>query len=476
MPGAHPDAVRHLSRRRQHDGARRRRGVAGGAWPSQEAVTARPRLRLNWGLTGCAVLWAAIQHSIQAGFIPPRVRCTVEIRAASKRMKHWQSPAAGRAAAKSLLLAIASAIAVIGFVASSAASPRICRQLESQLAGLSVNTGDSGQARKYDRAIEAQQEQIDKAERQLRRAGCGGGLSIFGRSGGSACDAIEGAIDRMERNLMSLQRKRAQLGGGDSRRERARLLASIDANGCREAPSARQLPTEMATRDGRRSLFDQLFGGGVSRSQTLDDYERSERVRTILNPNGGADNGVDYSGFGGGAYRTLCVRTCDGYYFPISYSSSRRDFDRDQQNCETMCPGTDVRLFSHRVPDEESENMVAADGTAYTDLPTAFKYRDVNFSRPATCGCNPVKNFTIIGGDTAAAPEKPAAVEPLPVPLSRPDPAADPESLANRDGKFDAETIGRLLSSKPNAAGATAEKRVRVVGPAYLPDPEAALD
>lgn len=388
-------------------------------------------------------------------------------------MKHWQSPAGRRAAAKSLLLAVASAIAVVGFVASAPASPRICRQLESQLAGLSSNSGGSGQARKYDRAIEAQQEQIDKAERQLRRAGCGGGISIFGRSSGSACDAIEGAIDRMERNLMSLQRKRAQMGGGgDSRRERARLLASIDANGCREASSDRRLPTEMATRDGRRALFDQLFGGGISRSQTLDDYERSERVRTILNPNGGDD----YGGFGGGTYRTLCVRTCDGYYFPISYSSSRADFDRDQQNCQTMCPGTDVRLFSHRVPDEESENMVAADGTAYTDLPTAFKYRDANFSRPATCGCNPAKNFTIIGGDSAAAPQKPAAVDPLPVPLARPDPAADPESLANRDGKFDAETIGRLLSSKPNAAGATVEKKVRVVGPAYLPDPEAALD
>src|SRR6266540_3435428 len=28
-------------------------------------------------------------------------------------------------------------------------------------------------------------------------------------------------------------------------------------------------------------------------------------------------------------YRTLCVRTCDGYYFPISYATNRSHFKTD---------------------------------------------------------------------------------------------------------------------------------------------------
>ena len=119
--------------------------------------------------------------------------------------------------------------------------------------------------------------------------------------------------------------------------------------------------------------------------------------------------------------------------------------------------------------------MVALDGTPYVDLPSAFKYRDVNFSRPATCGCNPAKNFTIIGGGTADAAAPAIESEALPAPVARPDPAADPETLANRDGGFDGETIQRLLAPRPADTGST-DKRVRVVGPAYLPDPEAALD
>ena len=378
-----------------------------------------------------------------------------------------------------LLTAVAFVSMLSVSVGGAEAQSRVCRQIESQLASLSSGGGGggSGQERRYDQAIEKQRAQIQKAQRQLRRAGCGGGF--FSRdSGGSACDAIEGGIERMQRNLLSLQRKRGQMGGGEGnpRRERARLMASLHANDCRAvARRDRDLPGLASSREGRGNIFQQLFGGGIKRSEEFEEFDGNARVRTII---GGDGESVPSYG-GGGSYRTLCVRTCDGYYWPISHSSSRGDFDRDAQNCQTMCPGTDVKLFSHRVPDEESENMVDGYGAPYTDLTTAFKYRDVNFTRPEGCGCNPAKNFSIIaGGGQQMSQPVPVQAEPelTPAPVARPDPAADPETLANRDGKFDAEAMKRLSAAKPLVGDNTGEKKVRVVGPAYLPDPEGAID
>jgi hypothetical protein len=258
--------------------------------------------------------------------------------------------------------------------------------------------------------------------------------------------------------------------GGDGR-DRARLLASYDAQGCRDIAA---LDRRDAVRPQRRDdggLFGQLFGGGIERRDRYEDdrdgYD-GERVRTFINP---------YPS-GGGSYRTLCVRACDGYYWPMSYASSMGDFGRDEQNCRTMCPGTEVRLFFHRVPDQESEQMVSGDGTAYTDLPNAFKYRDASFVRPEQCGCNPNRNFAIIAGDGRGIQPLPSPQEEVPtlVPLPRPDPAADPDTLAQRDGGLTAPLLKQILRARPDAGPPDAERRIRVVGPAYLPDPEAAED
>lgn len=365
-------------------------------------------------------------------------------------------------AALALLLSVLALTLVIG---DAEAATRICRQLESQLAEAGRGGGRSpAEARRYDRAIEAQQRQLEKARRQANRSGCG-----FFERGLNNCSGND-LVNRMERNLASLQRKRNQLagGGGNSRRERARLMAALDANGCRDF-DAQSREVRVARRDTGVGLFERLFGGGVRRS---DDYEpvpnQHERVRTTIIPGQGIYGG-------GGSYRTLCVRTCDGYYWPISYSSSRSDFQRDEQNCQTMCPGSEVRLYSHRVPETESEAMVDMYGTAYSALPNAFKYREASFQRPEGCSCSSTnKNFSIIAGNGSKPAEPVEKPAPIPLPAPRPDPAADPETLANRDGKFDAAVMRRILS-RSTVADAD-ERKVRVVGPAYLPDGQAAED
>ena len=96
------------------------------------------------------------------------------------------------------------------------------------------------------------------------------------------------------------------------------------------------------------------------------------------------------SGGEGGTYRTLCVRTCDGYYFPISNSTTKGNFFRDQAKCKSTCGG-ESRLFTTPTsmsvkPKESVEAMVDLNGMAYTRLPAAFKYRK---ALVAGCQCKP---------------------------------------------------------------------------------------
>jgi len=376
---------------------------------------------------------------------------------------------------------VLSAVAVTEPLAAS----RVCRQLEADLAAASRG-GGGGPAlvRKYDAAIERQREQISKARSQANSAGCG--FSLFSRNV-SRCAGLNATIDRMNANLDALQSKRERLAGGGSRRDRSRILAALDAKGCRDDDivAPRRAPLREANReDGNTNLFDQLFGGNSQQSDTVDTLDQPDdpgeerNVRRVLN-----QPGVPDFPSVGGEFHTSCVRTCDGYFFPMSNSASTSDFERDQKNCESSCPGTEMQVFYSRGMDDDSANMTSsATGRPYSELPTAYLYKQSNMSRPPACGCNAAQNFQIIAGN----PPNPEQSQPqtnavpfIPVPVSKPDPGADPETLANLEGGLDREAIKRL-SAKPIVSPVSAlppdQRKVRVVGPTFLPDPSAAID
>src|SRR4029078_213069 len=77
----------------------------------------------------------------------------------------------------------------------------------------------------------------------------------------------------------------------------------------------------------------------------------------------------------GVTFRTVCVRTCDGFYFPISYATSSDRFRDDEQTCQRMCPGSGLSLYTYHNPGEEMGQAVSLNGRPYTELPTAFSYR-----------------------------------------------------------------------------------------------------
>ncbi|MER8595186.1 DUF2865 domain-containing protein [Mesorhizobium sp. M1182] len=372
--------------------------------------------------------------------------------------------------------ALLGAVVLCGIAATQAqAASRLCRQLEADLAAASRGGGGKpALLRKYDDAIVRQRQQISKAVRQASSAGCGFSLS---RRNANACAALDATIDRMAANLDALQAKRGDLAGGGSRRDRARILTLLDANGCRDdAAAPTPAPVREANREnGKRNLLDQLLGSQPEEADQAEELSQPGNIRTVLNS---ADMGQPQ-----GEFRTMCVRTCDGYFFPMSNAASLGDFERDQKNCESSCPGTEMQVFYTRGVNSDSASMTSSvTGRPYIELPTAYLYKQSDMPRPPTCGCNAAQNFEIIAGNPPTREQSEANVEStpfIPLPVARPDPGADPESLANAQDGLDRGAIRRLAVKpvpSPTSLPPPEQRKVRVVGPTFLPDPATATD
>ena len=88
-----------------------------------------------------------------------------------------------------------------------------------------------------------------------------------------------------------------------------------------------------------------------------------------------------------GAYRTVCVRLCDGFHWPISHATTRERFARDADRCEQACPGRS-RLFVHRSSDDEPAAMKDLEGHPYAKLENAFRHQR-EYVSDCTCRGNP---------------------------------------------------------------------------------------
>lgn len=85
-------------------------------------------------------------------------------------------------------------------------------------------------------------------------------------------------------------------------------------------------------------------------------------------------------------YRTMCVRTCDGFYFPISGNSERKDFRRDAESCNNRC-GASAKLYYLGRESDDIKGMRDLSGKSYAQLPAAFSYRK---KLKSGCTCRPM--------------------------------------------------------------------------------------
>lgn len=321
----------------------------------------------------------------------------------------------------------------------------VCVRLEGQLAAFDRGGADPARAEQIKQAEDAiakKQADIDRATAQAHKSGCAGtGFFALFSALSPQCGPITSQIQQMRGDLDRMMSDLQQLQSGSSNQadQRRALIGQLAQNNC-----GAQYTAAANSQGGPQGFFDALFGGG-----------------TIVNPNGdGAPNGT---------YHTVCVRSCDGYYFPISYSTLPSHFAEDQLTCQRECPAADVALYSYRNPGESMDQAVSTSGQLYTALPTAYRYRTQLVSgcscrKPGESWQDALKNAddssTLESGDIVVTDQNAKALSQVPKPYGK-----QPVAALPAPGTPNATPLPATASAAPPD---DAKRPVRVVGPPFL--------
>ncbi|MGL4242846.1 MAG: DUF2865 domain-containing protein, partial [Beijerinckiaceae bacterium] len=187
----------------------------------------------------------------------------------------------------------------------------------------------------------------------MRSIGCDrSGIFAFGAPPPPECPGLRG-------RMYQLQQQAAAGGGAEARRrELQSMLVSYNCN-TPARPSPRGEPLVAGLFDDRRRPLSSLE---VRPGEDIDAPRFESRIRSI-------------------AGRTVCVRTCDGYFFPVQLRPGTSPADGDDA-CRALCPATEARLYSMR--SQDIADAVSMEGESYEDLPNAYLYRK-RFN--PSCGC-----------------------------------------------------------------------------------------
>jgi hypothetical protein len=341
-----------------------------------------------------------------------------------------------------------------GSGAPSSRNP-VCMRLEAQLASVDRGNQDPARAdqiRRLEDMAGRIQNDLDRATAQARRMGCEnrGFFSLFSGQP-QQCGPINNQIQQLRANLDRALGELERYQGNSADRESARrgILTALGQNDC--GPQYRSF----ANRGG---FFENLFGPG-----------------SIIS-SGPADPGS------GNTFRTVCVRVCDGYYFPISYATIPGRFTDDEKTCQAMCPAAEVMLYTHRNPGEDMAQAVSVAGQRpYSELPNAFAYRKA-FN--AACSCKGVgqtwadalkhlEDQTVEQGDIVVSEERARLLsQPQTDAQGRPIRNARPSGPAPKGGAKSAPPAAPKAAPPPEEKPAESEsgkRQVRTVGPTFYP-------
>jgi hypothetical protein len=323
---------------------------------------------------------------------------------------------------------------------------QVCTRLEAQLSA--IDRGASGdparaeQLRRYEEASSRQQSELDRMATQARRQGCEGtGFFLFGgfQSQSQQCVDLNGQISRMRANLdrinIDLQRLR---GGADGRGEaRQSVLVALAQNNC-----GPQYRTAARAPGG---FFDQLLGRGDANEPSSD----------LANPLAQS-----------GSVRTICVRTCDGFYFPISYATNASRFREDEKTCQRMCPAAEVMLFSYPTEGGEVAQATSINGQPYSSLANAFKYRQ-EFNAQCSCKRAGQSWADALGKDEAVEAGDVVVTEERAKQLSQP-PAQKGQTKGKQPAAAPAPATTATTPAAEPAPADGSKKTIRSVGPTFI--------
>jgi hypothetical protein len=251
-----------------------------------------------------------------------------------------------------------------------------CMQLQQELSAARGGGANAPELGMLDQQIAEQDRIYQSTKATMDSAGCYERMFIFGRAlkRTPKCLRMNNRVEDARRQLARLQQQRNSLQrGGGNRRRQAELQQALRRNGCSGAPDT-----------GGGGLFD-FFGGPRQEYQTP--------IYRSINPNG--------------RYRSVCVRLCDGFYYPVSYSTYGSRVQQDAKKCQASCAAP-AELYVYRNPGQEIEQAISLSGSAYMDLPVALRYRK-EFVKGCSC-----KQAEYNPTEIEAANKKAQAAEPAP--------------------------------------------------------------
>jgi hypothetical protein len=223
--------------------------------------------------------------------------------------------------------------------------PAICLQLEQRLAQ-EANRGS--QSRDQLPRLEADYRQLDRQAQitqvQLDRSDCFE-YFLFSKSlkRTRQCIDLAGQLESTRRRLSELEAQIQQMRSSSSRSYQDDIVRELARNGCGAAYQ------QEASRRGSSPIWQDEDEGGAW---------------------GGRFGSLPFATF-----RTVCVRLCDGYFFPVSFSTLPSHFDRDADVCQSRCAAP-AELFYHQNPGGGMEAAIShKTRQAYMSLKTAFRYR-----------------------------------------------------------------------------------------------------
>jgi hypothetical protein len=148
------------------------------------------------------------------------------------------------------------------------------------------------------------------------------------------------------------------------------------------------------------SRSDAIFKAAASGMQEHNALRRKIIVRTVA----ASEKLAAYEpGFN---RRTVCVRMCDGYHFPIGDLNSTGDLKVHESACQASCPGAPVKLFTLASGQDNIDDAISAGGKPYKNMPMAYAHQRAS---DPMCTCQSasrdvrvslLKDFTLRKGDT----------------------------------------------------------------------------
>ncbi len=254
--------------------------------------------------------------------------------------------------------------------ANAQAGSPACRRMAAQISAL--GRAPPGNTARYARSAARQQRELARTAAYAASRGCNRQRFLFfGDPPPPQCGALNARIAQMRANLANLQGHVQNANAGRDAQRRA-LMARYDAN-CRErvAVAPQREP----------GLFERLFGGG-QRDPRFDDPNVREMP---IEPPQERDPDEERGPRGGS--KAVCVRTCDGGFFPVSYSARRSNLGDLAEMCSALCPNAETKLYTYS-PGREIDDSVSSDGEPYSSLPNAGKFKT---SFNPTCTCKPAQ-------------------------------------------------------------------------------------